>query len=192
MSTQTKEGNILPPLQRLIILHLSKTGPQTMNKTSISIKHGYKPSLNAFKSLQQKGLLKKIRTTTYKRREFSEIWLTELGIVAAVVEGALQSDLLTNSKEVYPNNHNLQFFLTMIYAGNPNIARIIFTAFMNKGKLENIDLAMIFVTQMESNNTLEQLSQALQTYRKYPKEYKHLKEQLSNIQKNLSKLTKTI
>jgi len=53
-------------------------------------------------------------------------------------------------------------------------------------------MATIYFTQAEENTTFEKLASALETMKKYPKEYKHFKEQISRIQENFSKLAKNI
>jgi len=188
MSKHKKQSSLLPPLQRLIVLHLAKNGPQTINETVKKIKHSYKPSWIAFNSLEDKGIVKKGKTKEYRGNEYPLYWLTEGGVIVALVEGASPIELLTKSKEVYPNNQNLQYALEMAPHLNPEIFRILLITVQSKGKLTTADLARMSLTQMETDNTLEEVRSALETMKKYPKEYERLKKQLSAMQENLDKL----
>ena len=192
MSKHKKEGNSLHPLQKQIVLHLSKSGPDTINNTVKNIKHSYKPSWTAFNSLEQKGLLTKVRTKPWHGRQFPKFWLTDIGILTALIEGASPADLLTQSRQVYPNSQMLQYFLEIIPNFNPDIVRIALTAFKNKGKLEPVDLGTIFFTQMDTDTTYDKFANALEIMEKYPKEHKRFKEQLTLMRKNFNRLSKII
>lgn len=192
MSKRKKEGNSLHPLQRQIVLNLSKNGPQTINKTVKNINHSYKPSWTAFNSLEEKGLLTKVGTYDYHGNKFPEFWLTELGILTAILEGASPTDLLAQSREVYPDNQMLQYFLEMIPNFNQDIVRIAFTALKNKGKLEPADLVSIMITQMQTDAPMKTFIRALETLRKYPKEYKQFKQNITQIRENFNKLMENV
>lgn len=193
MTKQKKKGNNLHPLQKEIVLNLSKNGPQTINKTVKNIKkYSYKPSWNAFNSLEEKGLLTKVKTKPYHGRQFPEFWLTDIGILTALIEGASPTDLLTQSKEVYPNSQELQYFLRIIPNFNPDIIKIILTDLKNKGKLEPTTLTTIMFTQADSNATYDKFANALEIMKEYPKWYKDFKEYLTVWRKNLNKLSKII
>jgi hypothetical protein len=193
MSKRKKKGNNLHPLQKKIVLNLSKNGPQTINKTVKSMKKfSYKPSYIAFKSLEEKGVLTKVRTKPWHGNQFPEFWLTDIGILTALIEGASPTDLLTQTKEVYPNNQMLQYFLEIIPNFNPDIVRIALTALKNKGKLEPVDLGTIFFTQMDTNATHDKFANALEIMKKYPKEHKHFKQQITQMRKNFNILSKII
>jgi hypothetical protein len=192
MSKHKKQSNTLPPLQKKIVLYLAKTGPQTINQTAKKIKHSYKPSWIAFNSLEEKGIVRKGKTKEYRGNKYPLYWLTEEGVITALIEKASPTDLLAKTKEVYPNNQMLQYGLEMAPNLNLDIFRIFLTALKNKGTLEPVDLGTIFFTQMQTDMTLEKLVKALETMKKYPKEYKHFREQISQIQENLNKIAKMI
>jgi hypothetical protein len=192
MSKHKKQSNTLPPLQKKIVLYLAKTGPQTINQTAKKIKHSYKPSWIAFNSLEEKGIVRKGKSKEYRGNAYPLFWLTEEGVVTALVEGASPIDLLTKTKEVYPNNQILQYGLEMAPHLNRDIFRILLTALKSKGTLEPADLGTIFYIQMDSDPSFERLIKALETMKKYPKQYKHFKEQVSRIQDNFGKLAKII
>jgi predicted transcriptional regulator len=63
MSEKQGKSNNLHPLQKLVVLHLAKNGPHTINKTANSIKHEYKATHVAFEALEEKGVIKKAKNT---------------------------------------------------------------------------------------------------------------------------------
>jgi hypothetical protein len=177
-----KHINTLPPLQKKIVLHLAKNGAQTINETVKQIKHNYRPSWTAFNSLEQKGILRKGKMKFYRGRKFPLYWLTEEGIITALVEKASPIDLRTNAKQVYPDNQNLQYYLDMAPYIPLNVHRMFLDALKTKGKLDSTNLAPIIVTQMQTDTTHEKLHEALEIMRKYPTEYQNLKERISYMQ----------
>jgi hypothetical protein len=190
MSTRKKQSSTLPSLQREIVLHLAKTGPQTIHETNEKIEHSYKPSWTAFKSLEKKGIIRTGKTKEYRGNEFPLYWLTEEGVITALIEEASPTDLLKSVREVYPNDQVLQYGLEMAPQLNRDIFRILLTSIKNKGKLEPADLATIFFIQMETDPTMEKFAKAVETMKKHPNEYKQFKEQVSKIQQNFNKLVK--
>jgi hypothetical protein len=199
MSKHRKKGNSLHPLQKKIVLNLSKNGPQNIHETfkkmkTQSYEPSYKPTNIAFHSLQEKGILTKVKSDSdkYKGRRYPKFWLTEQGILTALNEGASPKDLLTQSRKVYPDNQILQCYLEMAPNLNPNIVTITLTALKNKGKLEPSDLGAIFATQMETDTTLDKFTNALETLKKYPKEHENFKKQIALIQENLAKAVEII
>jgi len=199
MSKHKKKGNNLHPLQKKIVLSLSKNGPQNINRTFIkmntqSYKPSYKPTNVAFHSLQEKGILTTVKSDNdrYKGRQYPKFWLTELGILTALNEGASPADLLIQSRKVYPDNQILQYFLEISPNFNTNIVTITLTALKNKGKLEPSDLGAIFATQMETDTTPDKFTNALETLKKYPKEHENFKKQIALIQENLAKAAEII
>lgn len=199
MSKHKKKGNNLYPLQKRIVLNLSNNGPQNINQTfkkmkTQSYEPSYKPINIAFHSLQEKGILTKVNSDSdkYKGRQYPKFWLTEQGILTALKEGASPTDLLIQTRKVYPDNQILQYFLEMAPNLSQNIITITLTALKNKGKLEPSDLGAIFATQMETNTTLDKFTNALETLKKYPKEHENFKKQIALMRKNLAKVAKII
>jgi hypothetical protein len=199
MSKYKKKGNNLHPLQKKIVLYLSKNGPQNIHHTFMKMKTqsyepSYKPTNIAFHSLEEKGILTKVNSDSdkYKGRQYPKFWLTELGILTALNEGVSPADLLIQSRKVYPDNQILQYFLEISPNFNTNIVTITLTALKNKGKLEPSDLGAIFATQMETDTTPDKFTNALETLKKYPKEHENLKKQIALIQENLAKAAEII
>jgi hypothetical protein len=192
MSGNEEKSNHLHPLQKLIVLHLARYGPQTKNKAANDIKHSYKPSHVAFATLEKKGFIRKGKMTEWRGRKFPLYWLTEEGVILALTEGASPTDLLTITKQVYPENQVLQFGLEMAPHFDLRIFKIALTALRTKGKLEPADLISIMITQVQTDAPMKTFIQALKTLRKHPKEYKQFKQNITQIQENFNKLTEIV
>lgn len=192
MSKNKRESNTLPPLQRLIVIHLSKTGPQTINETVKKIKHSYKPSWIAFTNLEKKGIIRKGKMKEYRNQKYPLFWLTEEGVIAALTEGVSSTDLLEVTKQIYPDKQMLTLALEMAPYLNPNIFKIALTTLKTKGKLEPTDLISIMIMQMQIDTPMTAFIQALQILRSHPKEYEQFKQKITQTRENFSKLSEII
>jgi len=193
MPSKEEKSEHLRSLQKLIVLHLAKNGPQTINQTHNSTGHDYHPTHIAFKTLEKKGIVRKGKMKYLNiGRKFPLYWLTEEGALLALIEGASPTDLLTIAKQVYPNNQRFHFGLDMARHANPKIFEIALTALRTKGKLEPADLAAIMITQMETNASMKTFIETLRTYRKYPKEYEQFRQSITWMQENFNKLKEMI
>ncbi|MCS7123930.1 MAG: hypothetical protein NZ932_00720 [Candidatus Bathyarchaeota archaeon] len=183
MSKKQKRGNSLPRLQKKIILCLAKNGALTINECVKKIKHQYKATWIAFQSLKEKGIIKEISSKIWRGNEYPQFWLTEEGIFLSFIEGASKDVLLEKSKEFYPDNKNLHAFLDFASIFNPEIWKIAYYSIKRKGKLEPVDLAMIMVTQMESDANLEKVKEGLIQLKKYPEILESLKKLMEGLDK---------
>jgi hypothetical protein len=192
MSKPKRKRDNLPPLQKRIVLNLAENSPQTINGTARSIKSHYKPSWIAFKSIEEKGLVKKIGKKSYRGREYPEFWLTVEGVLVAMLEGASSIDLLSRVNEVYPENKILQYCLEVAPKLNPEVFRLFLSAIRSKGKLEPIDMATIFLTQMQTDTSSKTFKELGEILKKYPQEHSRLKKQLSEMHTDLDQIEKMI
>jgi len=192
MSKIAYKGDRLHPLQGRIVLNLAKNSPQTINKTAKKIKSHYKPSWIAFKSLERKGLISKVNTMNYCGIQYPQFWLTDEGVVVAMLEGASPEILLKKVSEVYPKNEILRYCLEIGPKLNPEVFRIGLAAVRSKGKLEPIDVTTILLAQMQKNISIEDFKEIMNVLRKYPKEYSSLKVQFGKMSKDLDQLKELI
>lgn len=182
----------MPPLQKRIVLNLAKNSPQTINETVRNVGSHYKPSWIAFKSLEEKELIKKIGLKAYRGREYPQFWLTDEGVVVAMLEGAVPEVLLKKVNETYPDNEILRYCLEIGPKLNPEVFGIGLSAVRNKGKLEPIDMTTIILTQMQTETSEKTVKEALSILKKYPQELKRLKKQLSETRTDLDQIEKMI
>lgn len=197
MSTPKGKINILPPLQKRIILYLAKHESKTINAINSGINptarnksHYYKSTWTAFKALKGKGMTKEVTSIEYRGNEYSCFWLTHLGVFTALVEGADAQDLLEKTVKIYPNDKILQCCLALARFIDIECYRIALSAILNKGKLEHSDLTTLMVTQAQKDSSIEQVKQFLGILKKYlpPEEYKKLDKQIKQYADLLEKI----
>jgi hypothetical protein len=187
-----KKNQLLPSLQKRIILNLAKNKPQTINETAKAIKGHYKASWLAFKSLTQKGLVQEVGIKEYRKRNYPTHWLTDEGVVVALFEGADPETLLKKTREIYPENQSLLYYLEIAPKLNPKVLEIGYSAVKTKGKLEPIDLATIMLTQMQTETSIQDFWKTVAILKNYPKQYKSFKKQVEQMLENLSQLNESI
>lgn len=201
MSKQKTKRYKLPPLQKKVLLCLAKMGPQTINEIKNNIpqlepahtsKSHYKPTWMAVKSLIQKNLVHQIALKKYRGRKYPKLWLTDEGVIAAVIEGVDPNGLLKKTRDLYPDNQILLYFLEIAPKLNPEVFRIGYSAIKSKGKLEPIDLATILFTQMQTETHTQVFKQAIEILKRYPKEHKSFRQQIEKLSENLNQIKEII
>lgn len=201
MPKQKMKHYKLPSLQKKVLLCLAKMAPQTINEIKNNIpqlepaytfKSHYKPTWMAVKSLIRKNLIHQTTSKEYRARKYPRYWLTDEGVVAAVIEGVDPNDLLKKTRELYPDNQILLYFLEIAPKLNPEVFRIGYSAIKNKGKLEPIDLATIFFTQMQTETHTQAFKEAIKILKRYPKEHKSFKQQIEKLYENLNRIKEII
>lgn len=201
MSKLKTKGNKLPSLQKRVILCLAQKGLQTINEIKTNIPRlqyalaratHYKPTWLAIKSLGKKGLVQEIGTKEYRGRKYPTYWLTDEGILVALIEGANPETLLKKTREIFPENHTLLYCIEIIPKLNPRVLEIGYSAVRTKGKLEPIDLATILLTQMQTETSVQTFWEIVEILKKYPKQYNSFKKQIEQMLENLSRLKESI
>jgi hypothetical protein len=188
MSKRKKQSNILPPLQKKIVLYLAKNDPQTINQTAKKIKHSYKPSWIAFNVLEEKKIIKKTDVKTYRNREYPRYWLTQAGVFIALVEGAESQNLLQRTIKTYPDDKTLQCAIEISPLMGLEGFRIALSAIQDKGKLDDSDTSRMLFAGMQREMSLEQFKELFRILKKYPSEYERAKKQMSAMHTLLMKL----
>ena len=188
ISTNENKQNSFPPLQKRIILHLAQSKPQTINETAkgISGNHkgiprNYKSSWIAFKTLAEKGLIKHTTSKDYKGRQYPCSWLTDLGILLALHEGAKPEVLLKTTREIYPENKDLQFLIEAVPILGKHALDISYLAVLNRGVIEQTDLTSIFAAQMLDKLTPKQITQFIAVLKKYPEQHQQTRKNLREL-----------
>ena len=195
MSKLKTKSNNLPSLQRTIVLHLAKGEPQTINGIDTEISENsdrnksYKSTHNALKSLEKKKLIRKADVMEYNNRKFDRFWLTDEGIINAMLEGTDEALLLENSKKIYPNAKILQCFLEIIQQMNPMILKLASNVIKNKGTMDFADLMAILISDANYESDEKTMKNIVTVLKKYPQEYEQAK---ILIQQMIEKLTQLI
>ena len=191
MSKQEVKSNILPPLQKRIILHLAKNGAQTINETDKAVsglKGHYKSSYTALKTLEEKKLVKQTEIKTYRTIEYPRYWLTQSGIFVALVEGADTQNLLAQTVKTYPDEKTLQGIVEISPLTGLEGLRIALSATQDKGKLDNSDMARMLLAGAQRDVSIQQFKVLIRILKKYPQDYERTKKRIGQVSTLLSKL----
>ena len=175
MSRASTKSNNLHSLQKLILLYLAENEPTTINGANEKLGKSYKPTHTAFKSLEKKKLIKKIRIWKYREQPFSQYWLTDGGIILAILEGANQEKLSYQAKQLRPNDKPLEIFLEIARYIDPQIIEMTHSSVIEKKSLDIMDILNILFLQAPSEMSLENLQKLTTALKKYPEEYNQLK-----------------
>ncbi len=188
MSIREGKGFGLPPLQKRIVLYLAKSGAQTINETKSGIKGHYKSSWIAFNALKAKGVIKETEKKNYNMREYPRYWLTQAGVIVALVEGANAQKLLERTAKTYPEDKVLQCILEISPLTGLEGLRIALSAIQDKGKLDNSDMTRILIAGAQRDVSIQRFTEFMKVLKKYPREYERTKEQISRVNAILAKL----
>ena len=180
--------NSFPPLQKRIILHLAQSRPQTItetakkiSKTKKGIPKNYKSSWIAFKVLKKKGLIKDVTSKDYRGRQYPCSWLTDLGILLALHEGAKPQVLLKTTREIYPDNKDLHFLIEAVPILGKHALDILYLAVLNRGVINQTDLISIFAAQLQNKLNPKQITQFVKVLKKYPERHQQTRKNLGEL-----------
>ena len=187
-SFELGKKDLLPPLQKKIVLYLAKTEPQTINKAVKAMGGQYKSCWLAFNKLEQKQVIKKIDVKSYHGQEFDRFWLTSAGVLVALFEGISFELLLEKTSEIYPDDIKLQIILELAPLLGVEVFKIAFLALLKKGKLEEEDLMMIVTTEMQRDFDGVQPEDVINVLKKHPVAYENTKKYTRKAREKIEKL----
>jgi hypothetical protein len=185
---QNMENKPLPKLQKNIILDLAKNDPQSIYRTSKNITTCYCPTYKAFKILQRKGCIKELTLKEHHRKKHSYFWITYLGIIIALAEGANIANLLRKTRKYYPENTELQFIIATSFIFGTDTLKAIYLKFLNKGKLERNDIATIIAIQMQRKLTPDENKRLTTILNKFHEQRQQILEIMNQIQENINQV----
>jgi len=181
-----------PPLQKRIVLHLAKSGAQTINETVSGLKGHYKSSWIAFNVLERKKIIKKVDMKIYRNRKYPRYWLTQAGIFVALVEGADAKNLLQRTIKTYPDDKTLQCVIEISPLVGLEGFRIALSAIQNKGKLDHSDMVRIVFSDEQKDVSIQQFKEFIRILKKYPEDYDRTKKRISARAKLLARIISMI
>lgn len=188
MSRLKFKSDNLHPLQKLIVLHLAENEPQTINQTVRALSKSYKPTWIAFHSLEKKKLIRKTDAKSYRGREYPLFWLTDEGMIMALMEGACSDRLLEQTKNLYPENKSVHCFLEIVPFIDPEVMSMVYSSVKGKGKLGFVEIATLVLSQAAIPMDIEVAKKLTATVKKYPDEYNKLKIAFQMMINQLSQL----
>jgi len=104
MLNQKVKYHTLPKLQNRIVLCLAKHGPMNIRETNKKLRGEYTSTNRAFHELEKKQFVEKVLTQKYRGRKFSKYWLSDRGLVYAILHGSNLNVLSVYVKNVYPDD----------------------------------------------------------------------------------------
>jgi hypothetical protein len=179
--------HLLPPLQKKIVLYLSKNDPKTINEAVKDLKSHYKSTWTSFRSLEKKKIIKAVETKTYQGKEFPRYWLGEDGTYAAILEGAKVDTVVKKAKEIFPDEKELHYFLDITSIFGIDAFEIGFRALFAKGKVEPEDIAAMLVNQMLKGISPAALGKFYVLLRQYPKHNLEMEKLMKDLGSNMNK-----
>lgn len=188
MSKPKTTSNNLELLEKLIVLNLAENKPQTKRETAKAISKQYKSTWNAFKRLEKKKLIKQATTITYNNIEYPRYWLTDEGILIAIMEGANLNKLLEQTKTLYPENKNAHCFLEIAPLFDPQLMRMAYSSLKGKDKIGSREIIILFLSQPSIAMDGETAKKLVTTLQKYPVEYNKLKNAVQEMKNQLNQL----
>jgi hypothetical protein len=193
MSLGLVKGDILPPLQKKIVLHLAKSEPKTINETVTALKGNYKSSWIAFNKLEEKQIIQKTDTKSYRGREYPRFWLTPTGVLIALFEGINFEVLLERTLKMYPDDKNIQILLELSPVFGTEVFKLAFLTILKKGKLDEDDLTMIVTAELNSPEAQSDFGgrrpeDILAILKKHPVAYENTKKYARRAREKIEKL----
>ena len=169
-------------------MHLAQNSPKTINttakeitKTKKGISKNYKSFLLAFKTLEEKGLIKPITSKVYRNREYPCWWLTDLGIFVAVHERAKTETLLKTAREIYPEDKDLHLVIEAAPILGQLALDVLFLAAMNRGTINQTDLISILAAQTVNKLAPNQITEFIRVLKKYPEQHQTTRKNLREL-----------
>jgi hypothetical protein len=191
MSTTPQKGDNLPSLQKLIVLHLATDEPQTINETVQAISKSYKPSWIAFNRLKEKKLIAKIDVKSYRGRKYPRFWLTDMGIITAIMEGVDSSKLLSQTKAIYPDAEYAHCFLQIMPFFDPVFVKMAYANAKGKGSLSFREIANLILAGAMMPIEVEDGKRIAEILKQYPEQYEKMKAAIELAKTQLGKLMET-
>ena len=186
--SKSKISSNLPSLQRLIVLHLADSAPQTINETVKAISKSYKPSWIAFGSLEKKKLVKKVDVKVYRGRDYPRYWLTDEGMFMALLEGASSEKLFEQTKILYPDSKVTHCFLEIMPFIRPEVLKIGYSLVKENRALGIGEVSTLLYSQSSNQMNVKTVKNLADTLKKYPEQYDKFKANIKATIKQLNEL----
>jgi hypothetical protein len=186
-NSKAKKKQIVPPLQKKIVLYFARNEPKTINEVVKDLKSHYKSTWTAFKKLEQRKFIKSVGTKMYQGKEFSRYWLAQDGAYIAILEGAKVDVVIRKTKEIYPDDRETHYFLdaTSIF-GNDGF-EIAFRAILDKGKLEQEDIVATLMNSVLKGISPEAIAKFFILLKQYPEHNLELESLMKELASNMTK-----
>ena len=143
-----KYVDLLPKLQKKIVLSLAKNNHMTMTDANKKISGHLSSTARAFHELEEKGMIIEIGIKEYRGRNFSEYWLSDRGIAFALLNGANSNKLETIALKIR-KKEEIETYLKLRRL-SPEISTIIDKAILFRGIIDFDELIKLLLPEVAS------------------------------------------
>jgi len=140
--------DLLPKLQKKIVLSLAKNEPMTMSDTNRKISGYLSSTTRAFHELEKKGMVTEIEKKEYRGQKFSLYWLSDRGVAFALLNGA-NPNVTERLALSLKKNEELKSYLKLRCL-SPKIATIIDKAVLFRGIIDLDELIKLLLPEVAS------------------------------------------
>lgn len=188
----TKREDVLPRLQKRILLLLAKKGPLTRNEIATTLKKpetSYKPVLYATSSLTTKGFVEIVDQKERSGRKFPLYWLTFNGSGLALLNDANPQKLRENALKANKKESDqkaIELYFSLREKASPEISRIFDEFILKHGKLETRELIKELLPSMLSVEPGE-TDKLMNAAREFP-EWKYAKATLEKMREKIDRV----
>ena len=188
MAKTLTKNDTLPSLQKAIVTYMADNEPKTIRQISKGLSKDYSATYTSFKSLEKKKLVSKTTVKRYREQDFDCYWLTDEGMIMALMEGADADKLLAQTKTLNPDAEITHCFLQVIPLFDPVIIRTAYSYVKGKGTLEFAEVAQIILSGTAEAMDIETGKRIATILKQYPEQYAKLKYVVQEMIKTLSQL----
>jgi hypothetical protein len=185
-NSKSKKKQLVPPLQKKIVLYFAKNEPKTINEVVKDLKSHYKSTWTAFRRLEERKLIKAVSTKYYQGKEFSRYWLAGDGTYVAILEGAHIDAIIKKSKELFPEDRELHYFLEATAIFGKDAFEIGFRALLEKGKVEQEDIGVMLINQFFKGISKEGICKYFALLQRYPEKNIAMQELMKDMTNNIT------
>ncbi len=188
MANSLNKNDSLPSLQKAIVAYMAENEPKTIRQISIALSKDYSATHTAFKSLEKKKLVAKTTVKRYREQDFDCSWLTDEGMILAMIDGADVNRLLELTKIIYPDVEVAHIFLEVIQLLGVDTLRVTYGYAKGKGKLEFAEVLQITLAGALSAVEIDTGKKVAKVLKKYPTYYAALKSVVEEMIRTLNQL----
>jgi hypothetical protein len=143
-----KYVDLLPKLQKRIVLSLAKNEPMTMSDTNRKISGYLSSTTRAFHELEEKGMVIGVEKKNYRGRNSSKFWLSDRGIAFALLNGANPNTLERIALNVREREEIVTYL--KLRSLSPKISTIIDEAILFRGVIDVGELIKLLLPEVAS------------------------------------------
>ena len=192
MAKPKTQSDDLQSVEKLIVLNLARNKPQTKRETAKAISKHYKSTWDAYKRLEEKKLIQPASTKPYNTIDYPRYWLTDEGIMRALIEGAKPERMLKQVKILYPDAKPTHVFLTIAQFVHSEVLKMVYSSVKGKNKIGLREILIVFLSQPSiamDDDAAKKIATAL---KEYPEEYALIREKLEEMKNQLERVKSTI